>query len=142
MKIRNVRVEQLVTRFGLGLLLATFFLPSWAILSTQAQDQSAAKLRHVVVFKFKDTATQKQIESLVEALCALKEKIPQVISIESGTNNSPEHLNKGLTHAFLLTFASEKDRDIYLTHPDHLKFKKLALPLVADVFVIDFFGKP
>jgi len=137
-----VSFRHLVTRFGLALLLAAFFLPSQAILPTNAQDQSATKLRHLVVIKFKSTTTQRQINSVVDGLRGLKGKIPQVISIESGTNNSPEHLNKGLTHAFLITFSSEKDRDIYLAHPDHQKFKKLALPLLSDVFVIDFFGKP
>jgi hypothetical protein len=72
----------------------------------------------------------------------LKKKIPQVASIEWGTNMSPEKLNHGFTHAFLVTFHDEKDRDAYLVHPQHLKFKEKALPLVAEVFVIDFWGKP
>ncbi|MDO1502682.1 Dabb family protein [Winogradskyella maritima] len=37
---------------------------------------------------------------------------------EWGTNNSPEGLDKGFTHAFFLTFKSEEDRAIYLPHPD------------------------
>jgi hypothetical protein len=56
-------------------------------------------------------------------------------------NNSPENLNKRFTHACFVTFASEKDRDIYLTHPEHEKFKVLLKPLVADVLVMDFWGR-
>lgn len=133
--------RQLATQFG-ALLLLLLVASFSAALSKNEQDQDTTKLRHVVVFKFKDTVKEEQINSVVAAFRALKEKIPQVISIESGTNNSPEHLNKGLTHAFLVSFASEKDRDAYLVNPDHEKFKKLVSPLVTDVFVVDFFGKP
>jgi len=130
------------------LLLAALLFPA-AVTQAQTQGKNKPqnrkseqpKLRHVVVFKFKDSATPKQIDSIVEAFRALPRKIPQVVSIESGTNNSPENLNKGLTHAFLVTFANQANRDAYLIHPEHEKFKKLALPLVADVFVVDFFGK-
>ncbi len=98
-------------------------------------------LRHFVAFKFKDSASPAQVDSVVVAFRQLKKSIPQVQSIEDGPNVSPEKLNKGLTHAFLVTFASEKDRDIYLTHPAHEEFKKVALPMVEDALVFDFDGK-
>jgi hypothetical protein len=56
-------------------------------------------------------------------------------------NNSPEKHNKGTTHGFILTFNNEKDRDAYLVHPDHKKFGELVGPLLADVFVIDFWAQ-
>ncbi|MDB6125381.1 MAG: stress responsive alpha-beta barrel protein [Pedosphaera sp.] len=99
------------------------------------------KLRHVVAFKFKDSATKEQIKQVEEAFRALKSKIPQVVSIEWGTNVSPEKLDKGFTHGFIVTFNNEKDRDAYLIHPEHKKFVDLALPLIGDAFVIDFVGK-
>jgi len=42
---------------------------------------------------------------------------------------------------FFLTFRSEKDRDDYLVHPDHKAFGALVGPLVADVFVVDFWAR-
>jgi hypothetical protein len=96
------------------------------------------KLRHVVAFKFKDTASKEDIQKIVEAFGALKKKIPAVLSYEWGTNNSPENRNKGCTHAFTLTFNSEKDRDAYLVDPAHKEFGKLVGPVLADVFVIDY----
>ena len=94
--------------------------------------------RHFVSFKFKPSTSKEQIQNVTNVLYALKDKIPQVISIEYGANNSPEDLNKGFTQSFLITFANEKDRDIYLTHPEHEKFKALMKPLVEDVFVFDY----
>jgi hypothetical protein len=100
-----------------------------------------AKLRHVVAFKFKDTATKEKIKEVEDAFRALKGKIPQIVSYEWGTNISPEKLDKGFTHGFILTFKSEKDRDTYLVHHDHKKFGELVGGVLADVFVIDFWAK-
>jgi hypothetical protein len=99
------------------------------------------KLRHVVAFKFKDTATPEQIKEIENAFRALKGKIHEVVSLEWGTNVSPENRDKGFTHCFIVTFNNAKDRDAYLVHPEHKKFVDFALPAIADVFVLDFFAK-
>ena len=99
------------------------------------------KLVHMVSFKFKESATPEQIKEVETAFQALKGKIPQIVSLEWGTNNSPEKLNKGFTHGYVLTFNNEKDRDAYLVHPDHKAFGGLVGPVLADVFVLDFLAK-
>ena len=98
----------------------------------------AAKLRHVVSFKFKETASPAQIQAAVDAFRALPSKIPEIVAFEWGTNVSPENLNKGFTHAFILSFKSAKDRDAYLVHPAHKAFGESLGPVLGDVFVIDF----
>ena len=98
-------------------------------------------LRHMVAFKFKETATPDQIKEIENAFRALKHKIPEVVSIEWGTNVSTENRNKGFTHCFIVTFKDEKARDAYLVHPEHKKFVDLALPSVADVMVIDILAQ-
>lgn len=100
-----------------------------------------ARLNHVVSFKFKDAATKDQVKEVEEAFRTLKTKIPQIQKLIWGLNNSPEGLNKGFTHCWILTFASEADRDAYLVHPDHKEFGKLVKPVIADVFVVDFWAK-
>ncbi|MGV3774796.1 MAG: Dabb family protein [Verrucomicrobiales bacterium] len=102
--------------------------------------EQGKKLRHVVAFKFKDTATKEQIKQVEDAFRDLKKKIKEIHDFEWGMNNSPEKHNKGTTHGFILTFNSEKDRDVYLDHPAHQEFGKLVGPLLADVFVIDFWA--
>jgi hypothetical protein len=121
------------------LAMALLCVLTFCVKASQAGAES--KIRHFVAFAFKDSASPEQIDSVVKAFLELRKTVPEVQSIEAGPNNSPEHLNKGLTHAFLVTFASEKDRDTYLTHPEHEKFKKFALPFVSDALVIDFSGK-
>jgi hypothetical protein len=123
-------------------LLCVVMVLGVALCAVAADSTSGkGKLRHVVAFKFKDTATPDQIKEIETAFRALKGKIPGIVSIEWGTNVSTENRDKGFTHCFIVTFKNEKDRDTYLVHPEHKKFVDLALPSVADVLVLDFFAK-
>ncbi|MEX1039821.1 MAG: Dabb family protein [Pirellulaceae bacterium] len=97
-------------------------------------------LRHVVVFKFKEDASEEDIKKVEEAFRALPKQIKEIHDFEWGVNNSPEMLNKGFTHCFLVTFASEKDRDAYLPHPEHEKFVALLRPHLEDAFVVDYWS--
>jgi hypothetical protein len=118
---------------------------SCLLMAVQAADQpkkeGSGVLRHMVGFKFKSTATETEIKNIENEFAALKKKIPQIVSYEWGINNSPEGLNKGCTHGFLVTFNSEKDRDAYLVHPAHKAFGTLVRPLLDDVFVLDFWSR-
>ncbi|WP_051908116.1 Dabb family protein [Flavimarina sp. Hel_I_48] len=97
-------------------------------------------MRHVVIFKFKPSATTSQIDSVTNALRDLKNKIPGIVSFENGTNTSPENKNMGFTHVYLFTFENADARDAYLPHPEHKKFGELLgeLDVVDDVFVVDY----
>jgi hypothetical protein len=111
-----------------------FLLPVLMI----ANASLAAPVRHVVQFKFKKDATPEQVQRVVAEFALLKKKIKEIDSLEWGTNVSPEGLNKGFTHCWILTFKSEADRDTYLHHRDHEAFVAIAKPLIEDVQVIDF----
>jgi hypothetical protein len=106
---------------------------------SQAQSKTESKvLRHVVLFKFKDSSTPADVKKVEDAFAALADKLPQIKGYEWGKNNSPENLNQGLTHCFLLTFSSDKDRDDYLIHPDHKAFGKILGPHLDKVTVLDY----
>lgn len=105
-----------------------------------AQPQDSV-LRHVVLFKFKEGTAPEKVQEIVDAFSALPSKIPEIAGYEWGLNNSPEGLNKGLTHGFLLTFKSEADRATYLPHPDHKAFGELLIPHLEDVTVVDYWSK-
>ena len=122
------------------ILLAALILSALA-LNGMAADAGAPKkgqVKHMVAFKFKDSATPEDIKKVETEFRALKKKIKEINSFSAGTNNSPEKLNKGMTHGFLLSFNSEEDRNTYLEHPDHKAFGKMAMEYLADVFVLDF----
>lgn len=57
--------------------------------------------------------------------------------MRKGKNQSWEPFNKGMTHGFVLEFASQEDLDYYLTEdPVHLAFSKAAKPLIEDSVVV------
>lgn len=95
-------------------------------------------IRHVVCFKFKKDAKESEIKRVEKEFASLKEKISGIESLEWGTNNSPENLNKDFTHCFIVTFTNAKAREIYLPHPEHQAFVSILKPILADAFVIDF----
>ena len=101
-------------------------------------EKKVKKIQHVVCFKFKQDASKAQIKEVETAFAALKDKIPGIDHLEWGTNNSPEGLNKGFTHCFIVTFSNQKARETYLPHPGHKAFVAILKPILEDVFVIDF----
>lgn len=108
-------------------------------MKTETIAQSTEKvLRHVVLFKFKETSTKEDVKKVEDAFRALPSKIPAIKSLEWGTNNSPENINQGFTHCFFVTFASEADRAIYLPHPDHKAFGQVLRPHLDKVLVVDY----
>ena len=98
-------------------------------------------VRHVVTFKFKKNAERSKVQKVEEDFAALKRKIDVIESFEWGTNVSPEKLDKGYTHVWILSFKNEKDRDTYLVHPDHKAFAGSLKDVLEDAVVIDFVPK-
>lgn len=104
-------------------------------------DNPEKLLRHVVMLKFKEDATQAQIDEVVKGFGELPQKIDVIHDYEWGINNSPEDHAKGYTHCFLVTFKSEADRDAYLPHPAHQAFVKILLPILDEVHVLDYWAQ-
>jgi Stress responsive A/B Barrel Domain len=95
-------------------------------------------LRHLVLLRFKSTATPADIAAIERAFCALRTLVDGVSALEWGTDVSPEGLAKGFTHAFMLSFAGALQRDAYLPHPAHQAFVAQLTPALDDVLVLDF----
>ena len=104
----------------------------------------AAAVRHVVVFRYKPDASPQKIQQITEAFAALKDQIPGILAFEHGVNNSPEKLDQGFTHVYLLTFANAAARDVYLPHPAHKAFGSLlrSSGVFDAAFVVDYTPTP
>ena len=112
---------------------------------TQAKKESEVAenkvLRHAVFLTFNEDSSEAEIQSVTDAFAALPNKIAEIIDFQWGVNNSPEGLDDGFTHCFLLTFKDEAGRDAYLPHPAHAgEFADQLRPHMKDVFVIDYWG--
>jgi len=106
------------------------------------RDRSHQVLRHAVFFAFNEASSKEDVQSIVEEFQGLPSKIAEIIDFQSGTNNSPEGKDDGLTHCFLLTFKDEAGRAAYLPHAAHKAFGKLLGRHPTQIFVIDYWGSP
>jgi len=118
-------------------LLAAALLFAMTTLATATE----APYRHVVLFKFKDSASPEQVQSIEKAFIELAGKIDTVKGFEWGTNVSPEGLNDGFTHCFFVTFADKAGLEVYLPHAEHQAFVSKLKPLLDKVCVVDYVAK-
>ena len=132
-------IAMLFVAVAVGILSVTTF--GIAADSPASSGNLDKQLRHVVLFKFKDGTSQADIKKVVDAFAALPSKIPQIADFEYGTDVSVENKSQGFTHCFLVTFANENDRDIYLPHPAHKAFGKIVGPHLDKVLVFDYYVK-
>jgi len=97
--------------------------------------------RHIVLFKFKDTATQAEIEAVEKAFGLLPSQIDTITDFEWGTSESVEGRNDGFTHCFFVTFKDKAGLETYIPHPAHLEFKKVLVPILEKALVFDYTAK-
>jgi len=104
----------------------------------EASNEQAEPVRHVVWFKYKEGTTEADLKKINDGFQELPQKIDGIRAFEWGVNNSPENLNKGFTHCYLVTFDTAKDRDAYITHEAHQAFVAMLRPHLEEPMVIDY----
>lgn len=103
-----------------------------------------APVTHLVLFRYNPNISWSTLESHFRDFQALKSKClkdgkPYMLSMRMGKNTSWENFGRGMTHAFILEFKDEADRDYYLLHDlVHRAFSAAAGPLIEDSVVVDF----
>ena len=107
-------------------------------MSNNSKGGGARPLRHVVVFRFQPETPAEKIDEIARAFAALPSKIDGIVDFEWGVNNSPEDLNDGYTHCFVISFENEEARAAYLPHPAHKEFVALLRPYLDKPFVLDY----
>jgi len=125
------------------LALALFAMSTLSPLSSlsSAADAPTKVLRHVVMYKFKDTATAEQVREVVAAFAGLPKEIDGIIGYEAGTNVSQEGKSEGYTHVFVVTFQTEASRDAYLKHPAHDAYVQVVKDKREKVIVFDYWAE-
>ena len=96
------------------------------------------KVKHIALIKFKEGTSQEQVDQVFNELLDVTENVPGIEDYVSGPNTSPEGLTQGYSHGVVMTFKDSAARDTYLGHPDHERFKTIAMPLVDSVVALDF----
>ena len=74
-------------------------------------------IQHIVLFRFKDSATPGEIVAAGEALLAMKAGIPEIKGIHFGPNLGPSV--KEYSHGLIVTCEDMGAVQRYLEHPIH-----------------------
>jgi len=94
-------------------------------------------IEHIVLFRWKEDASQDAIDRVVAELRALKGKIPGIVDLSCGANFSDRA--NGYTHGLVVRFADRSALEAYGPHPDHQRVvQKLINPIRADILALDF----
>ena len=132
---------------GFGMLaVITMHLLTGGLAAAEEKEDAAGKkdprqLRHVVMFKFKEGTSVKQIKAIEDGFRALPKKIDTIAGFEWGTDVSVENLADGFTHCFLVTFESQDGLKVYLPHEAHHGFVEMLQPHLDKVMVFDYWAR-
>lgn len=76
-------------------------------------------IRHIVLTKFKPETGDKTVAEIFAGLSDLTEKLDGAHGFTGGRSESPEQIERGYTHGFVIDFDSWDALKIYADHPDH-----------------------
>jgi len=124
--------------------VATFTAPDW----------HPGVVRHVILMRFKPGVGLLQRDEVLQRYVRLVQDSRRpdgrrvIVSIDGGWQNSGEPTTQGYELGFVVTFASEGDRNFFIGRPvvtepgffdpAHMAFRAFALPLLASVQAFDY----
>lgn len=85
-------------------------------------------IRHIVLIKFAPSTDAATIAALFDALHRIEGKVPGLLAITSGRSESPEQMERGYMHGFVVDFADWAALQAYQDNADH---QRLGAGLVA-----------
>ncbi len=86
-------------------------------------------IRHIVLIKFQPSVAEEVIFSLFAELSEIQNKVPGIRSITAGRSESPEQIERGYMHGFVVDMESWQTLQAYQDHSAH---KALGAKLVAN----------
>ena len=86
-------------------------------------------IRHIVLIRFQPGVSEETIADLFAELRIIETRVPGIRDITSGRSESPEKIERGYMHGFVVDFEDWAALEAYQSHPDH---KALGAKLVAN----------
>lgn len=86
-------------------------------------------IRHIVLTKFKPDVSKETISDIYAGLSALTQKLPGAGGFTGGRSESPEQIERGYMHGFVIDF---EDWDALQTYTDNTDHKALGARLVEN----------
>lgn len=79
-------------------------------------------IRHIVLTKFKPETTESDIAQIYAGLSALVAKMPGAQNFTGGRSESPEQIERGYMHGFVVDFDSWEALQAYADNAEHKAF--------------------
>ena len=76
-------------------------------------------IRHLVLTKFKPDTTEDEIAGIYAGLSALAKKLPGAQNFTGGRSESPEQIERGYMHGFVIDFDNWAALQNYANDPEH-----------------------
>lgn len=76
-------------------------------------------IRHIVLTKFKSETSENKIAEIYSGLSALVDKLPGAMSFTGGRSHSPEQIERGYMHGFVIDFESWDALKNYADNAEH-----------------------
>ena len=92
-------------------------------------------IRHVVMFRWKDTFTPEIRQAWLEGLDRMRGNIPGMVALVHGQDVM--HTERSWDHVLIADFETREDLAVYNTHPLHEAIKPYSLPNVKDLAYVD-----
>ncbi len=86
-------------------------------------------IRHIVLTKFKPETPEDKISEIYAGLSALTAKLPGAQNFTGGRSESPEQIERGYLHGFIVDF---DDWDALKTYAENSEHQALGGQLVAN----------
>lgn len=84
-----------------------------------AETNTPQMVRHIVLIRFRADVTEAEIAALFAELHQIKGRVPGLLAITSGRSESPEQMERGYMHGFVVDFTGWAGLQAYQDHPDH-----------------------
>ncbi|KAJ5218684.1 uncharacterized protein N7498_000783 [Penicillium cinerascens] len=103
-------------------------------------------ITHIVLFQFKAGTEPEVVKDTCDRMLALRDNClhptsqkPYIKTSSGGADNSPEGIQNGITHAFVVEFASAEDRDYYVhKDPVHQAFVRSLDGVIEKAQAVDY----
>ncbi len=86
-------------------------------------------IRHIVLTKFKPDVSEDTIRDIYDGISGLAEALPGAANFTGGRSESPEQIERGYLHGFVIDFDNWDALQTYADNEDH---KVLGGQLVAN----------
>lgn len=115
-----------------------FVLDYWGQPEKERKDR---EVKHALFVKFKESATEDEINDAIAALEKLPSQCDTIKAFEWGQNNSPEKHDEGFTHCFMFTFDNVDGLKKYAATPEHKEVVRKVVAVAEKGRVLDFWTK-